>query len=66
MSEHEFEGPRDRGRIDVGSDDEIRWWADQLGVTNVAIIDAVTAVGPRADDVRRHLDQAVAAEQADG
>ena len=66
MSERRLKGPRDPQRIDVGSDSEIRWWADELGVANVAIIDAVTAVGPRAEDVRRHLDQALAAGQTDG
>ncbi len=57
--------PADRERIDIRSDDEIRWWAKELGATNVAIIDAVTQVGPKADDVRHHLDQAMAGGQAD-
>jgi hypothetical protein len=52
-------------RIDVGNDDDIRRWAKALGVTNVAIIDAVAKVGPKVADVRRHLDQAMAGGQAD-
>jgi hypothetical protein len=52
-------------RIDAENDDDIRRWANELGVTNVAIIDAVRKVGPRVADVRRQLDQAMAGGQAD-
>jgi hypothetical protein len=52
-------------RIDADNDDDIRRWAEALGVTNVAIIDAVRAAGPRVADVRRHLDQTMAGGQAD-
>ncbi|HEX2669975.1 MAG TPA: DUF3606 domain-containing protein [Polyangiaceae bacterium] len=60
-----LQAPRDLQRIDPASDDEIRWWAKELGVTNVAIFDAVEKVGPRVEDVRRHLDQMMAGSQAD-
>ena len=65
MDDKHFAGPRDRSRIDAASDDEIRWWAKELGVTNVAIFDAVKKVGPKLEDVRRHLDQAMTSGQAD-
>ena len=65
MSENAFKGPSDADRIDISSDDEIRWWARELGVTNVAILDAVEKVGPLVADVRRHLDQLMAGGQAD-
>jgi hypothetical protein len=52
-------------RIDADNDDDIRRWAKELGVTGVAIIDAVRKVGPRVADVRRQLDQAMAGGQAD-
>ena len=55
----------DDERIDADDDDDIRRWAQTLGVENVAIIDAVNKVGPRVGDVRRHLDQGMAAGQAD-
>ena len=55
----------DDARIDADNDDDIRRWAETLGVENVAIIDAVTKVGPRVGDVRRHLDQLLAGGQAD-
>ena len=52
-------------RIDSTNDEEIRWWAKELGVSGVAIVDAVDEVGPLVADVRRHLDQAMAGGQAD-
>jgi copper homeostasis protein CutC len=52
-------------RIDAENDEDIRRWANELGVTHVAIIDAVRKVGPRVADVRRQLDQAMAGGQAD-
>jgi hypothetical protein len=52
-------------RIDADNDDDIRRWAQELGVSNVAIIDAVRKVGPRVADVRLHLDQTMAGGQAD-
>ena len=60
---HHGTGPADR--IDSNNDDEIRRWAKELGVTGVAILDAIEHVGPRVADVRRHLDQAMAGGQAD-
>jgi hypothetical protein len=57
--------PRNVERIDAENDDEIRRWAKELGVTNVAVLDAIEKVGPRVEDVRRHLDQALAGGQAD-
>lgn len=56
---------RDPNRIDAASDDEIRWWAHELGVTNVTLLDAIQQVGPLVADVRRHLDQLMAGGQAD-
>jgi hypothetical protein len=58
-------GTRDE-RIDADNDDDIRRWAKALGVTQVAIFDAVHKVGTRVEDVRRCLDQAVAGGQEDG
>jgi hypothetical protein len=66
MSNGKYTGPRDPKKIDAASDEDIRWWAHELGVTNVALFDAVEKVGPVVDDVRRHLDQAMAGGQADG
>jgi hypothetical protein len=65
MTQDSYESAREPNRIDVDNDDEIRWWAKELGVSGVAILDAVEKVGPLVDDVRRHLDQALAGGQAD-
>ena len=61
----EHDHRRTPDRIDPTNDDEIRWWAKELGVTGVAIMDAVDEVGPLVTDVRRYLDQAMAGGQAD-
>ena len=58
--------PKARERIDAKSDEDIRYWAKALGVTGVQIIDAVAKVGPNAEAVREHLDQAMAGRQSDG
>lgn len=45
-------GQADRGRINVNQDYELRDWAAKLGVSTDALRQAV---GPMAEDVRRHL-----------
>ena len=65
MNANTSKGPLDPRRIDADNDEDIRWWARELGVENVAIIDAVAKVGPAVDEVRRHLDQLLAGGQAD-
>ncbi|HEY0336128.1 MAG TPA: DUF3606 domain-containing protein [Burkholderiales bacterium] len=65
MTQDSYRSAREPNRIDLDNDDEIRWWAKELGVSGVAILDAVEKVGPLVDDVRRHLDQALAGGQAD-
>jgi hypothetical protein len=47
--------PRDTDRIDVGRDEDCRYWSDKLGVSAEKIRDAVKAVGSRAKDVEHHL-----------
>ena len=65
MGQQQTQVPRDPERIDSTSDDEVRWWAKELGVSNVALFDAVEKVGPSVREVRRYLDQAMAGGQAD-
>lgn len=48
-------GPTDRTRINVNEDWEVRWWCQQLGVTEQQPRDAVRKVGVMVSDVRRHL-----------
>jgi hypothetical protein len=65
MAQHTGAEMRDEC-IDADDDGEIGRLAKALGVTHVAIIDAVQKVGPRVADVRRHLDQGMAGAQSDG
>jgi hypothetical protein len=48
-------GPADRSRINVNEPWEVKWWAQQLGVTPERLKDAVKQAGPMADKVRQHL-----------
>ena len=66
MADRNAAGTAEAEIIDIESDDDIRRWAHALGVTNVAVLDAVEKVGPRVDNVRRHLDAAMVGRQADG
>lgn len=42
-------------RIDAGSDEELRTWADRLGTSPTQIREAVKVVGDLASDVELHL-----------
>ena len=48
-------GKPDGQRIDVNREQECRYWSDKLGVSPERLRRAVREVGPRAEDVRRHL-----------
>jgi hypothetical protein len=48
-------GPRDRARISLGEEHEVRYWMQALGVTKEQLAAAVQAVGQSADRVREHL-----------
>lgn len=41
--------------IDVRNEDELRWWANELGVSDDQVRGAVSAVGDSADAVRAFL-----------
>ena len=43
------------GSIDIESDDEVSRWAKHFDVDAQELKNAVKAVGPRVDDVRKHL-----------
>ena len=51
-------GQADRSRINVNEDYELRDWSQKFGVTPERLKAAVQAVGPMAEDVRRHLGKA--------
>lgn len=48
-------GPQDRSRINVNEPHELRYWTQELGVSESELRDAVKAVGPSATAVREHL-----------
>ena len=51
-------GTRDRNRIDVNEDWEVRYWATQFGCTAAELRDAVKAAGtPMADKVEAYLEK---------
>ena len=48
-------GGRDRQRIDVNEDYELRDWSKKFGVTKDQLKEAVQAVGNESDKVERYL-----------
>ena len=48
-------GTADRRRVDVTDIDEFNEWADLLGVSKTALMEAIDAVGNRPDAIERHL-----------
>jgi hypothetical protein len=48
-------GPRDRSRVNVHEDYELKYWSTKFGVTHEQLRAAVTAVGVMAHDVARYL-----------
>jgi hypothetical protein len=48
---------QDRTRIDVEEDYELRYWTEELGVTEDELKQAVRAAGSQVDTVRRYLDK---------
>ena len=50
-------GPRDRSRINTDQEYEVRYWTEELGVSEEQLRQAVQRVGSSADKVREHLRQ---------
>ena len=48
-------GPRDRTCIDLDEEYEVRYWMQQLGVTEEELRHAVHTAGVMIDDVREQL-----------
>ena len=48
-------GSRDRARISLGEEYEVRHWTKELGVTRKELEEAVKSVGNSAEKVRKHL-----------
>ena len=48
-------GPQDRSRINIHEPWEVRWWTQELGVSETQLRSAVGAVGVSASAVRQRL-----------
>ncbi|HEV7801299.1 MAG TPA: DUF3606 domain-containing protein [Burkholderiales bacterium] len=48
-------GQQKRARINVNEDDEVRYWKEELGVTEQRLRDAVKAAGTSAEKVKAWL-----------
>jgi hypothetical protein len=48
-------GPRDRSRVNIHEDWEVRWWCSKWGISAETLRSAVKTVGVMAADVARHL-----------
>jgi hypothetical protein len=48
-------GPRDRGRISMDEEHEVRYWTQELGVSKERLASIIARVGDSADAVRREL-----------
>ena len=52
-------GPRDRTRVNVNEDWELRYWSKELGATPEQLREAVDQVGTSVDKVREHVQKMV-------
>jgi hypothetical protein len=48
-------GPRDRSRISLEEDHELRYWTNSLGISEMELRSAISKVGHSASAVKRHL-----------
>ena len=48
-------GRTDRGKINMGEQDQVKFWARQLGISRADLEKAVGKVGNSASAVRKHL-----------
>lgn len=55
MAMDKLPAPKDRSRIDVQRDDDLRWWSKAFNSSPEEIKRAVAEVGPSAAAVARHL-----------
>ncbi len=55
MEDSARRGPRERTRIDLAEEYEVRYWMQELGVTEEELRHAVHTAGVMIDDVREQL-----------
>ena len=47
--------PQDASRININEEWEVRWWCEKLGCNEMRLKNAVRAVGPSAEAVRKYV-----------
>jgi hypothetical protein len=47
--------PRNPHEIDIASSDDLLYWSNQFRIGTQDLVDAVQQVGPKVEDIRRHL-----------
>lgn len=55
MDDPKNRGPQDRTRINLSQEHEVRYWSEELGVSEEKLRDAVAAAGSSVEKVRAHL-----------
>jgi hypothetical protein len=48
-------GPKDASKVNIHESWEVEYWTKHFGVTKDRLVEAVRAVGPIVEDVRRYL-----------
>jgi hypothetical protein len=49
--------PQDASRINIEEKWEVRWWCEKLGCNEMRLKNAVRAVGPSTEAVRKYMDK---------
>jgi len=50
-------GPKDRARISLSEDWEVKWWTESLGISVNQLKEVVARVGNSADKVKEYLNR---------
>ena len=59
MTQVQTQSPRDRYRINMSDEREVRYWTYALGVSRETLVEAVENVGVKVNDVRVFLGKRV-------
>ncbi len=59
MTQLQTHSPRDRYRIDMSDERDVRYWIYALGVSRETLAEAIETVGVKVDDVRVFLGKRV-------
>ena len=51
-----YGAPRERGRVDISEDLELKYWSEKFGVDEIDLKHAVERVGPLVSDIEAFFD----------